>query len=192
MSPIQNTKPLRTPKYTPKHTRNPPPKPKYRKNTRNICDLRLFFCISVLEGNFGCISKCILGFGGVLYFVWGTQQLPAIKKSRPAGVLRNAVICDVMTCRGILRWVCTIVPLIGEIWMAVGGNDMNVASATKEANPVTWKPHASLRFCNPTEVAKRTAITKHQQKHRTVFGIWQVDPQQHATKFFNVVPTWYH
>ena len=75
---IQN--PLRTPKYTPKYTPNPPPKPKYRKNTKNIRNwvifvyFSYFFCISVLEGDLGCISGCILGFRGVLYFVWGTYD----------------------------------------------------------------------------------------------------------------------
>ena len=36
LRPVQNTKPLRCPKYTPKYTRNPFPKPKYEKNTKNI------------------------------------------------------------------------------------------------------------------------------------------------------------
>ena len=90
--PIQNTKPLRTPKYTPKYTPNPPPKPKYRKNTKKIRNwvifvfFSYFFCISVLEGDLGCISGCILGFGGVLYFVWGTydrKENPAKKRSSP-------------------------------------------------------------------------------------------------------------
>ena len=33
-----------------------------------------FLCILVLEGDFGCISGCIVGFGGVLYLVWGTYD----------------------------------------------------------------------------------------------------------------------
>ena len=82
--PIQNTKPLGTPKYTPKYTPNPPPKPKYRKNTKNIRKspyfiyFSYFFCIWVLEGDLGCISGCISGFRGVLYFVWGTYMIATV------------------------------------------------------------------------------------------------------------------
>ena len=42
-----------------------------------------FFCISVLEGDLGCISGCILGFGGVLYFVWGTYDRKKRREKRP-------------------------------------------------------------------------------------------------------------
>ena len=63
------------PKYTPKYTPNPPPRPKYRNNTKNVRDwvifMHFFFCISVLEGDLGCISECILAFGGALYFIMG-------------------------------------------------------------------------------------------------------------------------
>ena len=68
------------PKIHPEIHPNSPPKPKYRKNTKNIRKspnfvfFLYFFCISVLEGDLGCISGCILGFGGVLYFVWGTYD----------------------------------------------------------------------------------------------------------------------
>ena len=34
--PIQNTKPLRTPKYIPKYTPHPPPKPKCRQKRKNV------------------------------------------------------------------------------------------------------------------------------------------------------------
>ena len=53
---------------------------KYEKNTK-LGDFRIFsyfFCISVLEGDLGCISGCILGFGGVLYFVWGTYDRSSV------------------------------------------------------------------------------------------------------------------
>ena len=56
------------------------PKPKHRKDTKNIRNwvifvyFSYFFCISVLEGDLGCISGCILGLRGVLYFVWGTYD----------------------------------------------------------------------------------------------------------------------
>ena len=46
-SPIQNTKPLRTPKYTLKYTRNPPPKPKYRK-IRFVCVWGMYDCKVIL------------------------------------------------------------------------------------------------------------------------------------------------
>ena len=72
--PIQNTKPLRTPKYT-KYTPNPPPKPKYRKNTKNIRNwvifvyFSYFFCISVLEGIWGVFRGVFWGSEGfcILY-----------------------------------------------------------------------------------------------------------------------------
>ena len=88
--PIQNTKRLRTPKYTPKYTPNPPPKPKYRKNTKKyenhpiLYFFSSFFGISVLEGD----SGCILGFGGVLYFVWGTYDRNLRANSAFPGLVR--------------------------------------------------------------------------------------------------------
>ena len=78
-SPIQNTKPLR-PKMHPEIHLESPSKTEIQKNTKNIRKLVIFvyifrfFCISVLEGDSRCISGCIWGFGGVLYFVWGTYD----------------------------------------------------------------------------------------------------------------------
>ena len=76
-SPIQNTKPLRTPKYTPKYTPNPSPKPKYRKNTKNIRKspnfvyFSYFFCISVLEEGFGVYFGVYFGVRRGFVFCMG-------------------------------------------------------------------------------------------------------------------------
>ena len=72
--PIQNTKPLCTPKYIhpETHTPNAPPKPKHRKNTKNIrkiTQFRIFFVFFLCFGFGG-------GFGvyfGV-YVFWGSEE----------------------------------------------------------------------------------------------------------------------
>ena len=64
---------------------NPPPKPKYRKNTKNIRKspnfvyFSYFFSISGLEEDLGCISRCILGFGGVLYILYGGRMIASLQ-----------------------------------------------------------------------------------------------------------------
>ena len=75
---IQNpSEPQNTPRNTPQipfQNRNTEKIRKIDENHPISYLFRIFFCISVLEGDLGCISGCILGFRGVLYFVWGTYD----------------------------------------------------------------------------------------------------------------------
>ena len=70
------SKPQNAPRNTPKSSS----KTEIQKNMKSIRKspsfvyFSYFFCISVLEEDLGCISGCILGCGGVLYFVWGRND----------------------------------------------------------------------------------------------------------------------
>ena len=76
-------KPLRTPKYNPKYAPKSPSKTEIqRKNTKNIRKWVIFVCFwfffsvfRLWRGIWGCISGCILGFGGVLYILYGVRMI---------------------------------------------------------------------------------------------------------------------
>ena len=76
---LQNTKPLWDPKYTPKYTSNPLPKPKYRKTkkTKKYDENSRFFYFFVIfvfwfrEGIWRAFWDAFWGSGGVLYSLGG-------------------------------------------------------------------------------------------------------------------------
>ena len=80
LRPVQNTKPLRSLKYTPKYTWNSLPKPKYEQNYEKIRKppifvyFSYFFRILVSGRDSGCILGCILGSEGFC-ILYGAQEI---------------------------------------------------------------------------------------------------------------------
>ena len=78
--------PYKIQKNAPQNTPKSSSKTEIQKNIRKIYEnrpmrytLRIFcFCISVFEGDFGCVSGCVLGFGGVFVFCMGGRMITTL------------------------------------------------------------------------------------------------------------------